>query len=144
MLVAIGSAAVLVLVITLIATSGGDGPKRTNTRTTETTQRASLDEALDAVCKPGSFVNGRDTPLRNADASGLCIARERTLYLFIGTYVSAYEVKTDTSTGYVGAFAVGTLSDGQTLVIANQTSSVAMTTLEPLRNMGFALNNAPS
>jgi hypothetical protein len=138
-LVAIGSAAVIVLVITLIATSGGDDPKRTNTRTTEATQRASLDEALDAVCEPGSFRNGARTGFENSDSGGICASRAERQYLYIGTYSSSYGLMTDTSTGFVTYYAVGTLTDGQTLLFATSGES-STTPLQPLTSLGFTIN----
>ena len=130
-------AGVIVLVVIVVVALLGTRSNSRDASSVADTDSVTIEDALRAVCKTGTFQDGVPSFLQNASKSGQCRSRSPEDYVYIGRYVSEYAVETDTAAGYVGAYASREI-DGEQVVFAllrNHTSEP----LQPLEALGFTI-----
>jgi hypothetical protein len=130
------AAFVALIVLGVALHNSGATTAQSGSAATRTPQASSLDDWLNAMCKPGSFFNGGHV-LHNADGGSASCVSLKGNPILIGQYSSEYMARNDAAILHSGCSAIMATDSGYELFVAPVDRSGK--SLEPLSRFGFTV-----
>jgi hypothetical protein len=136
-------AAVVALTAIAVVVGLASGSKDSAGSKTATSTASGLDDWKTAVCRPGTYFNGRGH-LRNADGGSASCQSLNGVIILIGQYTSDFDWRNDVAIFRGASYASVADTNGTCVFVAPMPGSRSANALEPLRRFGFEISTSGS